>query len=396
MSKSWTQLDGVEQILPYEGWELEQLRREILDCLYRNGYELVIPPLADFVESLLGGTDGDLDVLTVKAPDYVSGRLFGIRADMTPQVARMAALHLPVQDAIVRLCYIGPALLARSPSIGAGRELLQFGAELFGSSNLESDCEIIRLMVDTLGIAGVDNLSVSLGHVGIIDELFKILEIDESSENTVLDALKNKSVPDLQQLASEYTISDQALRVLCQVTTLNGKAETINEVKQLLSGMSERLDGLLTEFEHVVCWMVRELPEVACHVDCALIGSYRYHTGIIFSAYGPGYGQALAKGGRYDRVLSSYGTPCPATGFSGDLRLLSRNIDGVCRKGIMVSSDAQVPAARIDEVMQDGDRVIRQLPGQLRESLFPLCDRELVCKGDEWVVVPIKREDRKS
>ena len=392
MRNFWTQLDGVEQILPYDGWEIEQLRRKILDCLHCNGYELVIPPLADFVESLLGGTDSDLDVLTVKAPDHVSGRLFGIRADMTPQVARMAALHLPVQESVVRLCYFGPALLARSPRIGASRELLQFGAELFGSSELESDCEIIRLMVDSLHIAGSESLSVSLGHVGIIEELFAVLEIGDSLENNVLDALKNKSVPDLRQLSTAMDLSEQAFNLLSDLTRLNGDAKMVNHAKDLLGGINERIDASLEELQYVTNWMHDELPNVSCHVDCALIGSYRYHTGIIFSAYGSGYGQALAKGGRYDRVLSTYGNPCAATGFSGDLRLLSRNVQGTCRKGVLVSDNVRVPETLIAELIGDGCRIIRQIPGQSRESLAASCDRELVLQNDEWTVVPIEFE----
>lgn len=389
MRNYWTQLDGVEQILPYDGWEIELLRRRILDCLHNNGYELVIPPLADFVESLLGGTDSDLDLLTVKAPDHVSGKLFGIRADMTPQVARMAALHLPVQESVVRLCYFGPALLARSPSIGAGRELLQFGAELFGSSKLESDCEIIRLMVDSLHIAGSDSLSVSLGHVGIVEELFSVLDIRDSLENAVLAALKQKSVPDLRQLFTAANLSEQAFELLSGLTRLNGDVKMISCARGLLGGISERTDTFLRELEHVTHWVLEELPDVSCHVDCALIGSYRYHTGIIFSAYGSGYGQALARGGRYDRVLSTYGNPCPATGFSGDLRLLSRDVSSDCRMGVLISDTAQVPETLIRDLIADGCRVIRQMPGQRRETLKANCDRELVQLNAEWRVVPI-------
>ncbi|MDE0309422.1 MAG: ATP phosphoribosyltransferase regulatory subunit [Acidiferrobacterales bacterium] len=392
MNKSWTQLDGVEQILPCDGWEIEQLRRKILDCLNSNGYELVIPPLADFVESLLGGTDADLDVLTVKAPDHVSGRLFGIRADMTPQVARMAALRLPVQSSVVRLCYMGSALLARSPSVGASREILQFGAELFGSSDLNSDCEIIHLMVDSLHIAGIESLSVSLGHVGIIEELFSSLKIPKSLENDVLEALKKKSIPDLEELCRKSEQLKQTMDVFSELTRLHGDSKTIEQAKCLLSGISARIDALLVELDYAVSWILRELPDVSCHVDCALVGSYRYHTGIIFSAYGPGYGQALAKGGRYDLVMSTYGNPCPATGFSGDLRLLSRDLRGECRKGILVPHGEQLPETVISELIEKGSRVIRQMPEQAQSSLHSVCDRRLVVRDGEWVVVPMDDE----
>ena len=391
MNNNWTQLDGVEQILPYDGWEIELLRRRLLDCLYQNGYELVVPPLADFVDSLLGGTNEDLDVLTVKAPDYVSGRLFGIRADMTPQVARMAALHLPVQETVVRLCYFGPTLLARAPDIGGSREQLQFGAELFGSSSSDSDREIIRLMVESLTIAGVDSLSISLGHVKVVEEVLQAINATGGIEGRIRDALQRKSKPDLRELAQIHNLPDSAVELLCDLTDLNGGVDVVGEACERLSGISNNLDSALVEFKLMITKIFEEMDSVAVHVDYAQIGGYQYHTGVIFSAYGPGYGHALANGGRYDGVLSTYGAPCPATGFSGDLRLLRRSIRGQCRKSILISADAQVPAEEIAQVCKAGERVIRQLPDQERSTLSEVCDREFVGRNDEWIVVPFNQ-----
>ncbi|MXW48342.1 MAG: ATP phosphoribosyltransferase regulatory subunit [Gammaproteobacteria bacterium] len=393
MTGGWIQLDGVEQILPYDGWEFEQLRRELLDCLYQNGYELVVPPLADFVECLLGGTNDDLDVLTVKTPDYVSGKMFGIRADMTPQVARLAALHLPVQEQPVRLCYFGSSLLARVPSIGGSRELLQFGAELFGSSSLESDCEIIRLMIESLRIAGIDSLSVSLGHVGIIESLFEQFGYKESSlENALLDALKRKSKPELDALADREGLQAEAIEIFSNLIELNGGIDILDEAENRLKSVGNNVPQLLSEFERVVRRVAEENNGVSLHVDFAQVGGYQYHTGVIFSAYGPGYGQPLAKGGRYDSVMAVYGTPCAATGFSGDLRLLRRAIRGECKKAVMVPLDSNVPREQIDALIERGDRVIHQLPDQTRASLIHTCDREFVCHAGEWRVVPLTIE----
>ena len=393
MTGGWIQLDGVEQILPYDGWEFEQLRRELLDCLYQNGYELVVPPLADFVECLLGGTNDDLDVLTVKTPDYVSGKMFGIRADMTPQVARLAALHLPVQEQPVRLCYFGSSLLARVPSIGGSRELLQFGAELFGSSSLESDCEIIRLMIESLRIAGIDSLSVSLGHVGIIESLFEQFGYKKSSlENALLDALKRKSKPELDALAGREGLRAEAIEIFSNLIELNGGIDILDEAENRLKSVGNNVPQLLSEFERVVRRVAEENNGVSLHVDFAQVGGYQYHTGVIFSAYGPGYGQPLAKGGRYDSVMAVYGTPCAATGFSGDLRLLRRAIRGECKKAVMVPLDSNVPREQIDALIERGDRVIHQLPDQTRASLIHTCDREFVCQAGEWRVVPLTIE----
>lgn len=343
MSDPWVQLDGVEQILPFDGWEFELLRRKVLDCLYQNGYELVVPPLADFVESLLGGTNEDLDLLTVKAPDYASGKLYGIRADMTPQLARMAALHLPVQESAIRLCYFGSTLLARVPKIGGHRELLQFGAELFGSSSQESDREIIRLMVECLKLAGIQSLSLSMGHVGVIREILRAYDIDSHQDAEILSMLRRKSVPDLQDFFSGQNFSSSsAANTLCELTALNGDIAIVKSANHRLRGLSPGLDQILAEFEDIVRKVSAELTDVSVHVDYSQTGGYQYHTGVIFSAYGPGYGQALAKGGRYDNVLSVYGSDVPATGFSGDLRLLRDAIHGKCRKGILVSTGLDV------------------------------------------------------
>ena len=393
MTGGWIQLDGVEQILPYDGWEFEHLRRELLDCLYQNGYELVVPPLADFVECLLGGTNDDLDVLTVKTPDYVSGKMFGIRADMTPQVARLAALHLPVQQQPVRLCYFGSSLLARVPSIGGGRELLQFGAELFGSSSLESDCEIIRLMIKSLRIAGIDSLSVSLGHVGIIESLFEQFGYKESPlENALLDALKRKSKPELDSLAVREGLRAEAVEIFSNLIELNGGIEILDEAENRLKSVGNNVPRLLSEFESVVRRVAEENNEVSLHIDFAQVGGYQYHTGVIFSAYGPGYGQPLAKGGRYDSVMAAYGTPCAATGFSGDLRLLRRAIRGECKKAVMVPLNSTVPREQIDALIERGERVIHQLPDQTRASLVHTCDREFICQAGKWRVVPLTIE----
>ena len=393
MRDAWIQLDGVEQILPYDGWSLEQLRRKLLDRLHQNGYELVIPPLADFVESLLGGTDDDLDVLTVKTPDYVSGKLFGIRADMTPQIARMAAHHLPVNDTVIRLCYFGPTLLARAPHPGDSRELLQFGAELFGSSSSESDREIIRLMIECLTIARVQSLSISLGHVGIIHEIFKIMNFEESLERSIRSILQGKSRPDLKELTLHHELSSDQQDLLSDITTLNGDMDTLEKARARLGGISATLDSLLQEFEEMVSQIISENESIAFHLDYAQIGGYRYHTGIVFSAYGAGYGRALAKGGRYDSVLAAYGTPCPATGFSGDLRLLrpSNSVKGP-QKGILIGADTKVPGEHIQALIESSNRVIHQLPDQARESLNAICDQEMIHQNGNWKVVPFKAE----
>ncbi len=391
-SHPWTQLEGVEQILPNEGWDYEQLRRKLLDRLYLNGYELVVPPLADFAESLLSGASEDLDVMTVKAPDHVSGRLYGIRADMTPQVARIAACHMPVSDQVVRLCYLGPTLLARAANLGGSRELMQFGAELFGSSAPESDCEVMRLMVEALQIAGVDPLSVSIGHAGIIREVFQLFELDPRLQNQLLDALSRKSKPDIKEYCARHQIGSDAADVMLVLTDLNGSVDMQAQADSRLGGMADGIDAAIHEL-NVVVELVRErVSGIHLHLDYAQVGGYRYHTGTTFSAYGPGFGQALAKGGRYDGVLSAYGVPCPATGFSSDLRLLRHRWRSNKSKPLAIPADADVPSDVIESLFERGQRVVYELPGQDPSSIGAVADHKLSKRGDSWEITQINQE----
>ena len=389
MRKNWTQLEGVEQILPDYSWELEQKRRSLLDCLYRNGYELVVPPLADFLESLLCGTNGDLDVLTVKSPDHMSGRLFGIRADMTPQVAQIAAMHMPVQETSVRLCYFGSTLLARPLNIGGTREQLQYGAELFGSESPDADCEVIRLMVETLRVAGAESVFLSMGHVGIFDEIYQRLALGDEFEEEVLSILQRKSKPDFELFAKMNNISDENLQLVLTLTELNGSIQEFEAAQKTLIGLSESLDNKISEFALILKKVSEQNKDLTLHFDFAQVGGYRYHTGVVFSAYVPGYGQAVSKGGRYDSVMSAYGTPCPATGFSGDLKLLLQGNQNRSKKPILVQLNSNPPDSEIEKLFAEGERIIQELPGENRGALLNLCDRVLVQSGQNWSVQPI-------
>ncbi len=394
MTDSWIQLGGVEQILPPDAWELEILRRKILDRLFQNGYDLVVPPIADFVESLLGGTSEDLDLLTVKAPDYASGKLFGIRADMTPQIARIAAHHMPVKEAVVRLCYLGSSLLARPRHQGESRELLQYGAEIFGSASPQADGEAVRLMVECLQLSGAQQLSVSVGHIGVIAALLESLDLngDTHQRREILAALQQYSKPRLTEMAAESKLSPAALKLLCNVIDCNGSAAAVDEILSKLTGVSDVLDALLTQFSQFIAQLAQDVEHVDFQLDMAQVGGFQYHTGIVFSAYGAGCGYALANGGRYDHVLSGYGQPCPATGFSGDLRLLRRLLGGKDRKGVLLAADAKLPTAEIGRLLEDNDRVIRQLPGQSESAMGFACDRKFINRDGCWAVVPFGQE----
>ncbi len=279
-------------------------------------------------------------------------------------------------------------------SIGSGRELLQFGAELFGSSSRESDCEIIRLMIEGLRIAGIGSLSVSLGHIGIIDNLIQRFGFKGSSmERLLLEALNLKSKPELEALNQKGALPTEARNVFSSLIELNGGIEVVDEAWDRLKDIGDGVPELLEQFKNVVWQVATENEDVSLNVDYAQVGGYQYHTGVIFSAYGPGYGQPLAKGGRYDRVMAAYGMPCAATGFSGDLHLLRRAIRGECRKAILIPSNSAVPKNLITELIDKGERVIHQLPDQTFSSLKETCDRVLSDRSGQWQIIALNTEE---
>ncbi len=312
---SWLLPEGVEEILPQDAVKLEMLRRSILDDLQARGFALVMPPIMEFVDSLLTGTGENLDTQTYKFMDQHTHRMLGIRADMTPQIARIDAHYLSDND-VNRLCYAGTVLQTNPDQMGGQRELLQIGAELFGIEEQTADIEIIDAMLRSLQLANLPQLTLSLGHVGIYRSLLKSQQIPDNLEPILFDILLRKSFPDLTELGEHCNV--EAFQALL---ALQGGVTVLDKARENLPKEAE-INHSLDELATVVAYLQDNQCETNLHIDLADVFGYRYHTGLKFSAYVDGRGRTVAKGGRYDRIGEQFGRARPATGFSADLKSL--------------------------------------------------------------------------
>ena len=394
----WQLPDGVEEVLPAQAESVERLRRKLLD-LYRSwGYQLVIPPLMEFTESLLIGLGQDLDLLTFKLTDQFSGRSMGVRADITPQVARIDA-HSMAQDGVTRLCYAGSTLHTRPKSLMASRSPIQLGAELYGDNSLAADVEIVRLMLATLEAAGLTAITLDLGHVGVYEAVLATANLSDGQERTVFDALQRKSVPDLQ-LALAGLDADTASLIIALVS-LHGDETVLARARELFSERAPAALAAVDALQEVAVDVRRQRPDLDIYFDLAELRGYHYHTGIVFAAYVPGHGQALANGGRYNDVGAVFGRARPATGFATDLKALMGLLAASTGTSSAISMpDADDPAleAKVHELRAAGEIVINCLSS----DPDPRCDRQLVWltdepsdepsdeQGGEWVVQPME------
>jgi ATP phosphoribosyltransferase regulatory subunit len=314
--RAWLLPENIEDVLPPKAWKLEGIRRSMLDLFRARGYELVVPPLIEYLDSLLTGTGSDLDLKTFKLVDQLSGRLMGVRADITPQVARIDA-HLLGKNAVNRLCYVGSVLHAVPDGVYRSREPIQLGAELYGLSGVEGDVEILQLMLDALDAAGMARSQLDIGHVGIYRALAAESGLSGETEQLMFEALQSKAQDEVARLASDLRAD---LRdALVALTDLYGDTSMLVEARRRLPelpAIGEALDTLDT--------LARELAGRGVEVafDLAELRGYGYHSGVVFAAYAGGRSRAIALGGRYDEVGKVFGRARPATGFSLDLREL--------------------------------------------------------------------------
>lgn len=321
--KKWMLPDGVEEALPPTSWALEDLRRRLLDEFRQRGYELILPPLIEHLDALLTGTAQDLDARTFKFTDPASGRLLGLRSDMTPQAARIAARRLKDQP-VVRLCYLGTVLRAQPDSLGGPRSPRQVGCEIFGEAGIEADLEVIGVMLRTLALAGVPQAYLDLGHVGIYRAVSGGLALDPDDEAVLFDILQRKSRPDLDEFAKGRRLEPRITDVFAELMALNGDESVLQRARQTLQAAGPEVQQAVDVLERVVQELRQEAPNLPIHIDLAELRGYRYHTGVVFAAFAPGHGREIARGGRYDGVGAEFGLSRPATGFSADLNELLR------------------------------------------------------------------------
>ena len=310
----WLLPEYIEDILPAEAARIEQLRRKILDLFFKHDYELVMPPLLEYMDSLLTGTGHDLELRTFKVVDQLSGRMMGLRADITPQVARIDA-HLLNRKGVTRLCYCGSVLHTRPASPGATREPIQIGAELYGDAGVEADLEILRLLCNALQLARVRNARIAIGHVAVFRSLARAAGAGPELEAELFEALQKKDVPGLEQLTKK--ISSAHRKALLLLPGLYGGPEILGVAEKKLPKIAALTRALAT---------LRKLAR-ACKLpvslDLAELRGYHYHSGVVLDAYCDGVSGAVARGGRYDEVGKAFGRARPATGLSIDLRSLA-------------------------------------------------------------------------
>jgi len=390
--KHWLLPEGMDELLPEQAARLEALRRRMLDQFDGWGYELVITPFIEYLDSLLTGAGKDLEHQTFKMTDQISGRLLGIRADITPQAARIDA-HQLCRDEPNRLCYIGSVFRARGDGFSTGRNPLQIGAELYGHAGVESDVEILCLMMATLEAAGVENVFLDLGHVGIFQGLARQAGLDGERESALFAALQRKAVPEIRALVESFGLDEALARMFIDLAGLNGKAEVLIRAREALAAADADVRAAIDYLEQAGQRLRACLPELPVHYDLAELRGYRYQTGLVFAAFVPGSGKEIARGGRYDHVGGKFGRSRPATGFSADLKTLMRfgkAAPAERKQRIFAPADDDAALEEmIAELRGQGRVVIRYLPGQQGDAAAMGCDAVLVCKDGEWRVQDI-------
>ena len=382
----WVLPDHIQDALPAEASRLEALRRRLLDAFRTHGYQLVIPPMLEYLDSLTTGAGQDLKLRTFKLVDQLSGKTMGVRADMTPQVSRIDA-HLLNRRGVTRLCYCGSVLHTLPSTLTATREPLQIGVELYGHAGLEADIEIIRLLAESMRIAGVPAARIDLGHMGIFRALAAGAGLIPERQEELFDLLQAKDVPDLRVLVQD--VASPWREALLALPSLYGGIETLDQAAERLPDLPE-IRAALADLRRLAA----ALGELPVSFDFADLRGYHYHSGLMFAAYGDGSPAALALGGRYDLVGAAYGRGRPATGFSLDLRELALRADSHAETGAVLApmDDDPALARAVADLRAQGEAVVAALPGHEGTWQEAGCDRQLVRRDGGWTVVALEGE----
>lgn len=381
---AWVLPDHIADVLPSEARHIEELRRELLDTARGYGYELVMPPLLEHLESLLTGTGEALDLQTFKLVDQLSGRTLGLRADTTPQVARIDA-HLLGRAGLTRLCYCGPVLHTRPSRPHATREPLQLGAEIYGHAGPEADLEILQLALDSLGAAHVGDLQVDLADARIVNDLLQAQTLTQGLRHDIHAALAIKDVSAIARLTAGFATAQR--EGLMALVNLYGDASVLSQAEQVLPATPA-----ITEALQQLRWLAEQIPQAAVSFDLGDSRGYAYYSGMRFAIYARGAADALARGGRYDGVGAVFGHRIerdrPAVGFSLDLKEVVAAVKPLALRAAIRAPwghDANLRAA-IASLRHRGETVVCVLPGHESEIDEFHCDRELLQAAGQWVV----------
>ncbi|WP_435749763.1 ATP phosphoribosyltransferase regulatory subunit [Thauera sp. AutoDN2] len=383
----WVLPDHIQDALPSNAHQLETLRRRLLDAFRLRGYQLVMPPMLEYLDSLTTGAGQDLKLRTFKLVDQLSGRTMGVRADMTPQVTRIDA-HLLNRQGVSRLCYCGSVLHTVPSSLTATREPIQVGAEVYGHAGVEADIEILRLLAEVLRLAEVPASRIDISHVGLFHALVARTGLTPEREVELFDLIQAKDVPELRRVLAD--VSEPVRGALLALPGLYGGAEVLDEAAARLPQDAE-IAGPLGELRA----LARALADLPVSFDLSDLRGYHYHSGIVFAAYGADSPAALALGGRYDRVSEAFGRARPATGFSLDLRELVWRLPQLAPMTGAILAPLEGDAALAEEVgalRARGEIVMNALPGHEGTWNEAGCDRQLVKRGDRWAIVPLQGE----
>ncbi|HEY0906220.1 MAG TPA: ATP phosphoribosyltransferase regulatory subunit [Methylophilus sp.] len=380
---NWLLPEYIEDVLPAEAARLESYRRQLLDLFRVHGYHYVVPPMMEYVESLLTGTGHDLDIATFKVVDQLTGRLMGLRADTTPQAARIDA-HMLNHAGVSRLCYAGTVLRTKPDGLARTREPLQLGAELYGHSGIESDIEVQRLMIKALQLLGMSTLFVDVSHVAIFASLAHVAQLETRQEQALQDALQAKDVARVRQLVEN--LPEKLQRAFIALTQLNGGVEVLTQAASVLPDTPE-ISQALNQLQVLADRLSND--RVTVTFDLSELRGYHYHSGIVFAAYAKGYAGPIALGGRYDEVGAAFGRARPATGFSLDLRgaLLALGPAEQALAVLAPVDDDPALAVTIDALRADGVVVVEALPDTPVDYAELACDRVLQKIDGHWQIV---------
>ena len=386
----WLLPEGIEEVLPGDALDLDRLRQKLLKVFATWGYELVIPPMIDFLDSLLTGSGHDLDLQTFKLIDQLSGELLGIRADITPQVARIDA-HKLRHEWPARFCYVGTVLHALGDPLEKTRSPVQIGAELFGHAGIESDKEIIFLMLEMLAMTGLQNVHLDLGHVGIYRGLSVQAGLTRQQEGTLFDILQRKATTELLELLENFSISDEFKAIFLKLPELHGGIEILDTAREILAIANDNVIKGLTDLEFLAEKLGACFPSLPISFDLAELRGYHYHTGVVFAAFVPEVGREITRGGRYDSIGAVFGRSRPATGFSADLKMLTSLASKTSsphreEKIFAPCADDIELTEMIKELRARGRTVIQQLPGQQGNASDLSCTLQIEKNDSDWII----------
>jgi len=383
----WLLPTGIQEVLPNDAVILENQRRKLIDLFRSWGYRLVIPPFIEFVDSLLLKDSDDLNIQTFKFTDQISGRTLGVRADMTPQVARIDA-HMLKEEGATRLCYCGTVLLTQAESAGGTRSPLQIGAELYGDDSIESDAEIIRMMLTAITETGIYNPLLDLGHAGIFDILCDEVDLVGEAKQDLFSILQRKSAPDMQAFLNTMDCADSHKSAIAAMNQLHGDAQILQQAKSVLAPAGARMVVAINKLEALAEKLGKRLSNHQIHFDLAEVRGYHYQNDLVFAAYDRASGAELARGGRYDNIGEAFGRARPATGFSADLKQLLKlsQLDSDTQPAIFAPlSDDPALDQIITELRNSGETIIAGLSSS-DTAKSSACKRQLKQDGDTWAI----------